>query len=241
MSYFMSEVLGTALLVYLGDACVANVILKGTKGNGSGWTVITLGWAFAVGIPVLIFGPIGGAHFNPAVTLGLASVGITPWALVPGYIVAQFIGAFIGAFLVWLQYKEHLDITEDQGCKLGVFATGPAIRSYGRNVISEFLGTFTLVFTILGIGQSFAGTTPDGVALKALCVAAIILVIGLCLGGTTGYALNPARCLGPRIMHALLPIKGKGGSDWGYSWVTVVGPILGGVCAALFAQAVGLV
>ncbi|MDR2860531.1 MAG: aquaporin family protein [Elusimicrobiota bacterium] len=236
MSYFIAELVGTGILVFLGDSVVANVILKGTKGFNSGWVVISLGWAFAVAIPVLMFGPFSGAHFNPAVTIGLASIGATPWAQVPGYIAAQFIGAFIGAALVWIQYKDHFDATDDTATKLGVFATGPAIRNTGRNFISEFLGTFMLLFTILGIGSSFAGDTAGAsaaIGLKALSVGGIILVIGLCLGGTTGYALNPARDLGPRIMHAILPIKGKGGSDWGYSWIPVIAPICGGVAACL--------
>jgi glycerol uptake facilitator protein len=240
MSYFLAEILGTALLVYLGDSVVANVILKNTKGNGGGWIVITFGWAFAVTIPVLIFGSISGAHFNPAVTFGLASIGAITWSQVPGYIVAQFLGAFIGAFLVWLQYRDHFNVTEDTGTKLGVFATGPAIRNTFSNFVSEFLGTFVLVFTILGIANGFQADLSNGVytasGLSALGVGGIILVIGICLGGTTGYAINPARDLGPRIMHALLPIKGKGSSDWGYAWIPVIGPILGGIAGALLAN-----
>ncbi|MDR3243229.1 MAG: aquaporin family protein [Elusimicrobiota bacterium] len=240
MSYFLAELLGTGCLVYLGDSVVANVILKGTKGFNSGWIVITFGWAFAVAIPVLMFGPFSGAHFNPAVTIGLASVGIVKWSQVPVYIIGQFLGAFIGAFLVWLQYKDHFDATEDPGTQLGVFATGPAIRNTGRNFISEFLGTFMLLFTIMGIGATFAGTdtTVPAIALKAFGVGGIILVIGICLGGTTGYAINPARDLGPRIMHAILPMKGKGSSDWGYAWIPVVAPILGGIAACLLWTAV---
>ncbi|MDR3049483.1 MAG: aquaporin family protein [Elusimicrobiota bacterium] len=240
MSYLMAEFLGTACLVFLGDSVVANVILKGTKGFNSGWIVITMGWAFAVAIPVLMFGPFSGAHFNPAVTIGLASIGATPWSQVPGYIVCQFLGAFLGAFLVWLQYKDHFDATDDPATQLGVFATGPAIRNPARNFISEFLGTFMLLFTIMGIGSSFtidAGAAA-AVATKAFGVGGIILVIGICLGGTTGYAINPARDLGPRIMHAILPMKGKGGSDWGYAWIPVVAPILGGVVACLLWTAV---
>ncbi|MDR1951965.1 MAG: aquaporin family protein [Elusimicrobiota bacterium] len=249
MSYALAEFLGTAVLVYLGDAVVANCILKGTKGFNGGWIVITFGWAFAVAIPVLMFGPFSGAHFNPAVTLGLASIGLTPWDQVPIYILTQFLGAFLGAFLVWLQYKDHFDQTDDPGTQLGVFATGPAIRSTGRNFISEFLGTFMLLFTIVGIGSTFynigsvdaAGADVAAHAVKAFGVGGIILVIGLSLGGTTGYAINPARDLGPRIMHAILPMKGKGGSDWGYAWIPVIAPILGGVAACLVAKAVGLV
>jgi glycerol uptake facilitator protein len=241
MSYFAAELVGTAVLVYLGDAVVANAILKGTKGFGGGWIVITMGWAFAVGIPVLMFGPFSGAHFNPAVTIGLAAVGLVPANQIPGYIVAQFLGAFIGAFLVWLQYRDHFNATNDPGTQLGVFCTGPAIRSKFSNFISEFLGTFMLLLTIMGIGSTFAGDTAgtaSAIALKAFSVAGIILVIGICLGGTTGYAINPARDLGPRIMHAILPMKNKGGSDWSYSWIPVVAPILGGVCACLFWKAI---
>ncbi|MDR2772207.1 MAG: aquaporin family protein [Elusimicrobiota bacterium] len=245
MSYALAEFLGTAVLVYLGDGVVANAILKGTKGFNGGWIVITFGWAFAVAIPVLMFGTYSGAHFNPAVTLGLASIGITAWSQVPVYILMQFLGAFLGAFLVWLQYKNHFDLS-DAPTQLGVFATGPAIRSTGRNFVSEFLGTFMLLFTILGIGSTFqditavdiAGASVSANALKAFGVGGIILVIGLSLGGTTGYAINPARDLGPRIMHAILPMKGKGSSDWGYAWIPVVAPILGGVTASLVWHAV---
>jgi glycerol uptake facilitator protein len=241
MSWFLAELLGTAILVYLGDAVVANVILRQTKGFGGGWIVITFGWAFAVAVPVLMFGPFSGAHFNPAITIGLAITGSMGIWQVLGYIAAQFIGGMLGATLVWAQYKDHLDITNDPPTVLGVFATGPAIRNVFRNFLSEFLGTFMLVIAILGIGSTFSGPTASdssAIALKALSVGGIILALGLSLGGTTGYAINPARDLAPRIMHALLPIKGKGGSDWGYAWIPVAAPILGSVCGCLFWSAI---
>lgn len=235
MSHYLAEFIGTAFLVLLGDGVVANVVCKGTKGNSSGWIVITAGWAVAVLIPALMFGPHGGAHFNPALTLGLAAIGSLPWASVPGYILCQVAGAFFGACLVWAMYKQHLDATE--GSVLGVFSTGPAIRSYGFNFLSEFIGTFMLVFCILGIGESFKGPL-GGTSLQTFGVGAIILSAGVSLGGTTGYAINPARDLGPRIAHFLLPIKGKQDSDWGYAWVPVLGPICGAVVAALTAKAI---
>lgn len=228
MSHFMSELLGTMFLILLGDGVVANVVLNKTKAQNSGWIVITVGWALAVAIPVFIFGPASGAHFNPAVTLGLASIGKFSWAEVPVYIIAQMIGAFIGATLVWLSYLPHWGATEDKGAKLAVFCTGPAIRNTTGNFIAEVVGTFVLVFAILGIGNT---KMVDGLA--PLVVGGVILVIGLTLGGTTGYAINPARDLAPRIAHFVLPIEGKGDSDWGYAWIPIVAPIVGGVLAAL--------
>jgi len=229
----MGELLGTMLLIILGDGVVANVLLKKTGGNGGGGTggaliAITTGWAFAVAIPVFIFGGISGAHFNPAVTLGLASIGKLAWAEVPTYIIAQFIGAFLGACVLFIHYYPHWGATEDQGAKLGVFCTGPAIKNTPANFASEFIGTFILVFAILGMGTA---KMADG--FGPLTVGLLIWVIGLALGGTTGYAINPARDLGPRIAHFVLPIPGKGGSNWGYSWIPVVGPICGGIVAAL--------
>ena len=228
MSHFLAEFLGTALLILLGDGVVAAVVLNKTKAQNSGWIVITWGWALAVGISVYIFGPASGAHFNPAVTLGLATIGSFPWSEVPIYIIAQMLGAFLGAVLVWLHYLPHWAATEDKGAKLAVFCTGPAIRNTPANFISEFIGTFVLVFAILGIGNT---TMVDGLA--PFVVALVILVIGLSLGATTGYAINPARDLGPRIAHFLLPIAGKGDSDWKYAWIPVVAPICGGILAAL--------
>ena len=228
MSHILAEVIGTMILIILGDAVVANVILHKTKGNGGGWIVITTGWAFAVAIPAFIFGGISGAHFNPALTLGLATIGKFPWADVPGYIVAQMVGAFLGACVVYLQYLPHWAATEDKATKLGVFCTGPAIRNTPANFISEFIGTFILVFGILGLG-----TVTMAPGLGTVAVGFLIWVIGLSLGGSTGYAINPARDLGPRIAHFLLPIAGKGDSDWAYSWIPVIAPICGAIVAAL--------
>jgi glycerol uptake facilitator protein len=233
MSIYLAEFLGTAMLILLGDAVVANVLLNKTKGNNSGLIVIAFGWALAVAIPAFIFGPISGAHFNPALTLSLAVIGKFTWAQVPGYIVAQMLGAIVGACLVYLHYRDHFTATEDADLKRAVFCTGPAIRNTFQNFVSEFIGTFILVFALLGfVNTKFA----DGVG--GLVVGGIILVIGLTLGGTTGYAINPARDLGPRIAHAFLPIKNKQGSDWGYAWIPVVAPICGAIVAALFFQGV---
>lgn len=228
MSIYLAELLGTMLLILLGDGVVANVCLDKSKANGSGWIVIATGWALAVTIPVFIFGPISGAHFNPAVTLGLAAIGKFPWADVPLFILCQMLGAFIGACLVYVYYKNHFDATEDKDTKRGVFCTAPAIKHTVNNFICEFIGTFVLVFAILGIANT---KMVDGIS--PLVVGLIIWVIGITLGGTTGYAINPARDLGPRIAHAILPIKGKGDSDWGYAWIPIVAPILGGIVAAL--------
>ncbi len=229
MSPFPGEVIGTALLILLGDGVVANVVLKGTKGNGSGWIVITFGWAMAVFVGVLVSAASSGAHLNPAVTLGLAVAGKFEWARVPLYITAQMLGACLGAFLVWAHYKSHFDITGIPDSKLAVFCTGPAVRSTGLNLLSEIIGTFVLVFAVLHI------TSPTGGlgSLDALPVALVVLVIGLSLGGTTGYAINPARDLGPRLMHALLPIPGRRDSDWSYAWIPVIGPVVGGLLAAV--------
>lgn len=229
MSTFMAELLGTMILILLGDGVVANAVLKKSKGENSGWIVIATGWALAVAIPVYIFGPISGAHFNPAVTIGLASIGKFAWSEVPMYIIAQIIGAFIGAVLVWLAYLPHWELTDDKGAKLAVFSTGPAVRNTIANLITEIIGTFFLVFAILGIANT---KMVDGLA--PLIVGLIVFAAGLSLGGPTGYAINPARDLGPRIAHAILPIKGKGDSDWGYSWIPIVGPIIGGLIAAFF-------
>ncbi|GAA0121703.1 MAG: aquaporin family protein [Clostridium argentinense] len=228
MSIYLAELLGTMLLILLGDGVVANVCLDKSKANNSGWIVIATGWALAVAIPVYIFGPISGAHFNPAVTLGLAAIGQFPWADVPLFILCQMIGAFLGACLVYVYYKSHFDVTDDKDTKRGIFCTAPAIRDTLNNFICEFIGTFVLVFAILGVGNT---NMADGIS--PIVVGLIIWVIGLTLGGTTGYAINPARDLGPRIAHAVLPIKGKGDSDWGYAWIPIVAPILGGIVAAL--------
>ncbi|ASI35043.1 MULTISPECIES: MIP/aquaporin family protein [unclassified Exiguobacterium] len=230
MSNFISEMMGTLILVLLGDGVVAGVVLKKTKSENGGWIVITLAWGLAVMTGVYVAAS-SGAHLNPAVTLSLALNSDLPWADVPIYIAAQLVGAFLGAVLVWLHYMKHFEATEDQAAKLGVFATGPAIRHTGSNLVSEIIGTFVLVFGILALG---ANTFADG--LNPLIVGLLVVVIGLSLGGTTGYAINPARDLGPRIAHAILPIPGKGSSDWGYSWIPIVGPIIGGAIAVFIYQ-----
>ena len=233
---YLGEFIGTAFLILLGNGVVANVILKGTKGYNSGWIVITIGWATAVFVPALMFGEMSGAHFNPALTIALAVAGKFAWAKVAAYVAAQFLGAMLGAFLVWLMYKDHFDATEDQGTQLGVFCTSPAIRKTGRNLISEIIGTFVLLFALTsGVAQASDGGLG---ALGTWRAWAVILTVGISLGGTTGYAINPARDLAPRIMHALLPIKGKGGSDWGYAWIPVAGPLAGGILGALASVAV---
>jgi len=232
---FIAEIIGTMILILLGDGVVANVVLGKTKGNGSGWIVITFGWAMAVFVGAFSVAAISGAHLNPAVTIGLAVTNQLSFEEVPIYIIAQFIGAFIGAVLVFVHYYPHFAETEDPGLKLAVFSTGPAIRNVGLNLVSEIIGTFMLIFGILLVANgNFAGLGP-------LPVALLVLGIGLSLGGSTGYAINPARDLGPRIAHFVLPIPGKGDSDWGYSWIPVVGPVIGAVVAgvlylALFAS-----
>lgn len=235
MTPFAGEIVGTALLLLLGDGVVANVVLRRTKGEGSGWSVITWGWGMAVFVGVFVVGGYSGAHINPAVTIGLAAAGKFAWALVPGYIGAQMIGAAIGATLVWLHYRDHFAVTEDADAKLAVFCTGPAIRNLVSNLVSELIGTFVLVFAVLYLAAPDVGLG----ALDALPVALVVLAIGLSLGGTTGYAINPARDLAPRIMHALLPIPGKRDSDWGYAWIPVLGPIAGGTLAAVAFQLLG--
>lgn len=230
MSHYLAEFIGTAFLVLLGDGVVANTTLRKTKGGNGGNVQITFAWAVAVLIPALMFAPHGGAHFNPALTLGIAAIGGMPWAEVPGYIISQILGGIFGGCLVYLFYRDHFDATEDKDVKLGVFCTGPAIRNYSSNFISEFIATFVLVFCILAVPQT-THNDPGGVGTFA--VAAIILSCGMSLGGTTGYAINPARDLGPRIAHAILPIKDKRDADWGYAWIPVLGPICGGIVAAL--------
>lgn len=227
------EFVGTAILVLFGDGVVASTVLKKSKGENGGWIVITMAWGLAVMLGVFIAGPYSGAHLNPAVTLGLAAAGTFSWALVLPYIVAQMLGGFFGAVLVYLYYKDHYDITDDPAAKLSTFCTIPAIRNYGRNLFSEIVGTFVLVFVILAL--SMQNNLPEvGMgSLGAFPVAMLIVALGMSLGGTTGYAINPARDLAPRLAHALLPIKGKGSSDWAYSWVPVLGPIIGGFLAAV--------
>jgi glycerol uptake facilitator protein len=230
-----SEIIGTGVLILLGDGVVAAVLLAKSKAENSGWIVITFGWGMAVMIGVYC-GFFSGAHLNPAVTLGLWIHGSINGAKAWKYFVGEMIGAMIGAFLVYLTYYLHWRDTEDPGLKLAVFCTGPAIRNYAWNLVTEIIGTFVLVFGILAITAPWIiGLTP---ALAPLIIGLLILAIGLSLGGPTGYAINPARDLGPRIMHAILPIPGKGGSDWAYSWVPVLGPLIGGAIAAIFFDAV---
>lgn len=235
MTPFIAEIIGTALLILLGGGVVANVVLNKTYGNNSGWIVIATGWALAVYVAVVVTGPYSGAHINPAVSIGLAIAGKFSWNLVPTYILGQMIGAMIGASLVWLFYKDHFGDTDDADSKRAIFCTAPAIKNLFSNLFSEILGTFVLIFTIL----YFTGASIDDKqtivglgSLGALPVAFLVWSIGLSLGGTTGYAINPARDLGPRIVHAILPIKNKATNNWGYAWIPVLGPIIGAAIAA---------
>lgn len=231
MTTFLGELIGTMLLIIFGGGVVGGVVLNKSKAQNSGWIVITMGWGFAVAFAIYAVGNISGAHLNPAVTIGLASIGKFPWSNVPMYITAQMTGAFLGAIVVWLHYLPHWKATEEPDLKLAVFSTGPAIRHTLSNLISEILGTAVLVFGVLAIG---ANKFTEG--LNPLIIGFFIVAIGLSLGGTTGYAINPARDLGPRIAHFLLPIVGKGSSDWKYAWIPVIGPIIGGVLGAKFHQ-----
>ena len=234
MSPFLAELLGTAILIVLGDGVVANVVLHRTKGQNSGWIVITAGWAFAVTIAVYCVNAISGAHLNPAVTIALASIGTFPWAKVPLYIAAQIAGGFLGGVIVWLAYLPHWSATPDPESKLAVFSTMPAIRRRYANLAAEVIGGFALVFALLGVLSpgNFVPGSDLAKGIGPLLVGVIVWSIGLSLGGPTGYAINPARDLGPRIAHAALPVAGKGGSDWGYAWIPIVGPTVGGVLAA---------
>jgi len=229
MSPFIAEIVGTAILIILGDGVVANVILSKTKGFNGGLISITFGWSMAVFVGVYVSATASGAHLNPAVTIALAYAGKFDWALVPQYLAGQMTGAMIGAFFVWLAYKQHFDETPDGDTKLGVFCTAPAKRNYMHNFLTELIGTFVFMFAVLSITKSSASLG----SLDALPVALVVLAIGLSLGGPTGYAINPARDLGPRIMHFLLPIKNKRDSDWGYSWIPVIAPITGALLAAV--------
>ena len=248
MHAYLAEFLGTALLVMLGNGVVANVLLPKTKGNGAGWIVIAFGWGMAVFVAVRCVDSFSGAHLNPAVTVGLATAGRFSWSLAPAYIVAQMVGALVGAVLVFVVYRDHYAASDDGDAKLATFATAPAIRNYPNNLFSEVIGTMVLVLAALlavdpsitmasGAETNQTGTLKLGLgALGALPVGLLVLSIGLSLGGTTGYAINPARDLGPRIAHALLPVPGKRDSDWGYAWVPVVGPLLGAVLAVIIAS-----
>lgn len=225
---FLGEFLGTALLILLGNGVVAGVVLPKTKNHDAGWIVITAGWGLAVAIAAFAVSSLSPAHLNPAVSLAMALNGSLPWASFGSYVVAQFLGAMFGQILVWLMYKPHYDAAEDPAAILGTFATGPALRDNVSNLISEILGTFVLVLTLLAMG-----TANIAAGVSTLSVAALIIGIGLSLGGTTGYAINPARDLGPRLVHSLLPISNKGDGDWSYAWIPVVGPLLGAVLAVL--------
>lgn len=235
MSPILAELIGTMILIVLGDGVVANVLLNKSKGQNAGWMVITTGWGLAVAMAVYAVGWISGGHLNPAVTLGLAAIDRFPWADVPGYILAQFVGAFLGAIVVWLSYLPHWRETSSAELKLGVFCTGPAIRKHPWNVVPEIVGTFILVFGVLAIlsPKNLNPETGFPAGMGPFLVGLLVWSIGLSLGGPTGYAINPARDLGPRLAHFLLPIHGKGQSDWGYAWVPVVSPIIGGVLGAL--------
>jgi len=248
MSPIIAEIIGTAILILFGGGVVANVVLNKTKGKDSGWIVISWGWAMGVFVAVYAMGQFSGAHINPAVTVGLAVAGLFEWGMVLPYIIAQTLGGFIGGVLVWLAYKDHFAATENEAVKLAIFSTGPEIRNYPSNVMTEVIGTFILVFGVLYLsspgfigmnGEMLSTITIDGRevgfglgALSALPVGLLVLGIGLSLGGPTGYAINPARDLGPRIAHALLPFPHKGSSDWAYSWVPIVGPLIGAALAA---------
>ncbi len=244
MSPFVGEIVGTMLLILLGDGVVANVLLNKSKGQNAGWMVITTGWGLAVFVGAFSVAAVSGAHLNPAVTIGLAVAGNFEWGQVFPYIIAQMIGAFLGAVLVYLHYFPHWAVTSDPGLKLAVFSTGPAIRNVVWNLVSEIIGTFALVFGILVIKGVMMDPSGSAVplnmgALGIIPVAFLVWGIGLSLGGSTGYAINPARDLGPRIAHFLLPIPGKGDSDWAYSWIPVVGPIIGGALGAILWVALG--
>ncbi|MFC4336994.1 MIP/aquaporin family protein [Salininema proteolyticum] len=242
---YLAEFIGTAILILLGNGVVAGAVLKKSKAENGGWVLITLGWGLAVAMAVYAVGSISGAHINPAVTIGLASIGEFDWAMVPGYLGAQILGAMTGALLVFLTYYKHWEATDDSDVKLAPYSTSPAIKSKPWNLVTEVVGTFMLVFGVLAIGAN--GEHIDGVDLQSayatgtapLLTGLLVVAIGMSLGGPTGYAINPARDLGPRIMHAVLPIPGKGGSEWAYAWVPVVGPVVGGVAGALVWQATG--
>ena len=236
MTPFTAELIGTMILVILGDGVVANVLLNKSKGQNSGWIVITAGWALGVAVAVYSVNSISGAHLNPAVTFGLAAIGKFPWSGVPGYVAAQMIGGFLGGTIVWLAYLPHWEETKDQGLKLGVFCTAPAIRKPPMNLMTEIIGTFVLVLGVLAIlaPQNLVPHSGFDTGFAPFLVGILVWSIGLSLGGPTGYAINPARDLGPRLAHFFLPIAGKGSSDWSYAWIPIIGPIIGGILGALF-------
>ncbi|MFX0558173.1 MIP/aquaporin family protein [Maribacter sp. CXY002] len=234
MTNYIFEFIGTAMLILIGNGVVANLVLKGTKGPDSGWVGISIAWGIAVFIGVFISADVSGAHLNPAVTIGLATASKFSWNLVPGYIVAQILGAMMGNLLIWLTYKKQYDATEEPNAILSTFCTSPAIRNPFWNMVTEIIGTFALVFGVFYIaGGSMANEAISLGSLDALPVALLVMGIGFGLGGPTGYAINPARDFGPRLLHALLPLKHKSSSDWGYAWVPIIGPIIGSLLAAL--------
>lgn len=240
MNVYVFEFIGTAMLILLGNGVVANLVLKNTKGANSGWVGISVAWGIAVFCGVFISADVSGAHLNPAVTIGFAVAGKFNWALVPGYFIAQLLGAMMGNLLVWLTYKKQYDSTTDASAILATFSTSPAVRNPFWNFMTEVIGTFTLVFGVFFIaGGNFANEPISLGALDALPVALLVMGIGFGLGGPTGYAINPARDLGPRILHMLLPLKHKGKSDWGYAWIPVLGPLVGGSIAALVFLGIG--
>lgn len=234
MLVYIAEFLGTMMLILLGDGVVANVSLDKSGMKGGGTVQITLAWGLAVMLPAFIFGAASGAHFNPALSLAMCIDGSLAWELLPGYIIAQFAGAFAGACIVYLMFKDQFDATDSAAAKLGVFSTGPSVPNMGRNILSEAVSTFVLVFAILGLRQ--AGDVPAGVG--NLLVFGIIVAIGMSFGGLTGYAINPARDLGPRLAHSVLPIKGKGSSNWGYAPVVIIGPVAGALAAEFLYRAI---
>jgi glycerol uptake facilitator protein len=245
---YLAEVVGTMLLIILGDGVVANVSLAKSKAQNGGWIVVVFGWGMAVAMAVYAVGRISGAHINPAVTIGLAGIGAFPWVDVPGYVIAQIIGAFLGGVVVWLAFKEHWAPTPDPEAKRAIFCTIPAIRRPSSNFLTEVIGTTVLLFGVLALGDQVQVLQQPGDldltvvysgAIQPLLVGLLVLAIGLSLGGPTGYAINPARDLGPRLAHALLPIPGKGGSDWGYAWVPIVGPVVGGILGAFLYRWLG--
>jgi len=236
MSPFLAELVGTMLLVILGDGVVANVLLTRTKGHDSGWIVITTGWALAVTLAVYCVNSVSGAHLNPAVTVAMAVIGKFTWSGVAAYILAQMTGAFLGGVVVWLAYLAHWEVTQDKAAKLGVFCTAPAIRNPVPNLLTEIIGTFILVLGVLAVlsPKNLVPNSGFDTGFAPCLVGVIVWAIGLSLGGPTGYAINPARDLGPRLAHCVLPIAGKGGSDWAYAWIPVAGPVIGGIIGALF-------
>ena len=241
----LAEFIGTALLIILGNGVVANVLLNRSKGQNGGWIVITAGWALAVFVAVFSVARVSGAHLNPAVSVAMALAGNFPWASVPAYVIAQILGAMFGSFIVWLAYFPHWKITEDPALKQACFCTAPAIRCVPANLICEIIGTFVLIFGIFCMKSAVGAPKSDAIfpidlgALGALPVALLVWAIGLSLGGPTGYAINPARDLGPRLAHAIIPIAGKGGSNWSYAWIPIVGPVIGGSLAAIVYVALG--